>query len=72
MPVKEITGVATGAVKEAAAATAAVTNSFAETLDNFLEKGIKTEGSVGFKIQGRTCRATVILEVLHAEEPAVQ
>jgi hypothetical protein len=69
MAVKEVTGVATGAIKEAAAATATITNSFAGALDNFLDKGIKTEVAAGFKLQGRACRATLILEFLHAEEP---
>jgi hypothetical protein len=69
MPVKEVTGVVTGTAKEAVAATAAITNTLAGTFDDFIEKGIKTEGAVGFKLGGRTCRATLILEILHAEEP---
>ena len=67
MAVKEISGVATGAIKEAAQATATITNSFAEALDNFIDEGLKTEVSAGFKLQGRNCRATLILEFLHAE-----
>lgn len=63
------TGVATTTVTEAAKATAAVTNTFAGALDNFIERGLKEQVSVGFTLGGRSCRATVILEILHSEEP---
>lgn len=71
MAVKEVTAVATNAATEAVAATAKITEQFAGGLDNFLAKGLETKVSTGFEIQGRACRATLILEILHAVEPKV-